>query len=184
MIGKKAIMSMITVLFILLALGVIFVNDSSISRVIASIGHNQNLILKSYTEGEKAHEYLNQAARFALLEAAADAGAKPGTDCFSSVTDLDAKFREKIKKYTDVDLSVTPGLKVTLPTMTWEIKSRTSKSATLHGYSAPASADYWILATSEYGQSAMPAEVGFPAVTCDDYERFIDARGTAAQVIK
>jgi len=165
--NKKGIESFIVVLFVIIAVGAILVKGAMDKDVEVKIGQNQMMLLKTYTEGEKVRAYLNQAGKFALMQAARELGAS-GQNCFA-VPGLDAKFKEDIKSYTSQDVSSSPNLKVILPFVVWSIKI-TNNKVTVIGVTG----DKIQIAAGEDIVYYLDAYVN-QTVTCDDVDKFSGA---------
>lgn len=173
--GKKAIESFIVVLFVIIAIGALLTKGGMDKKQIVEIGERQALILSSYAEGEKVREYLNQAARFAAMEAANEAGAQTGDGCFASVgnTALDKNFREKIKTYTNAALSTKSEYEVILPSISWAIQ-KSDNQILITGTTT----DKIKINGGDFDYNA--GIYVNQKVTCDDFKKFSEAYGSAA----
>ena len=113
--SKKAIFAFAVVLIVMIAFGAILTATSKQVKVYSEIGGDQVNMLNSYSEAEKAKEYV----RFSALNAAAttlqELGAKTSTNCFANINNENFKTRFKTKmdvyidsyKSTNVDLNIS-----------------------------------------------------------------------------
>ena len=166
--GKKGIESFIIVLFIIIAISAVL--GGGINKNVAlTMGTKQAVVMSSYTEAEKIREYLDQSARFALLEAAQEAGAATNgrAECFS-VSKIDSLFKEKIIKYLNQDVSSNPNLNAILPKITWTTLSN------LNTLTATGTAGQVSVVATDFDYSA--GIYVNQAITCEDYKEFYNAR--------